>query len=247
MDQLTLITGTLCILLLLTIYIVYNFFNKKYYSETEITIVIFNNKPSQKLGFILNTLKKYRNVAQIIIIHFTKNLSKNYQDPKILSIEDFSEEQKLFKFTKFINKIETEAILFLDNETLFTELFLLKILERYDLDIESIYGTTHCLCDEKGYHTNSLTRNVVHDDIMLTSKKLCKNIMRDFYLQKPLIETCKKEKGDLDDLLFDYFFKTNYNKLPSVVNGKFIHYGKNTKKSKNLKKKRNLFCQQLYK
>ena len=247
MDQLTLITGSLCILLLLTIYIIYNYFNKKYYSETEVTLIIFNNKPSKKLDYILHRLSKYKNIVDIFVVHFTKNLSKNYQDPKITSIEDFSEEEKLFKFTKFIDKINTEAILFLDNETLFRELFLFKILERYDNDIESIYGTTQSLCNKQGYYKNSMTKNVVHDDIMLTSKKLCKNIMRDFYLEKSLVETCRKEKGNLDDLLFDYFFKTNYNKQPSTLNGKFVHFGKNTKNSKKLNRKRNMFCQQLYK
>lgn len=245
MNILAFVSGFLCIFLLLVVYIIYNFFPKKYTSDTKVTIIIFNNKRSKKLGFILKTLVEYPNVDQIIVIHFTKNLSTEYNHSKITSIEDFSEKEKFFKYMKHIDMVRNEAILFLDNETLFTNLYLKKILERYDLDIEAIYGATYRLCNDGGYYKNSLSKNIIHDDILLTSKKVCKNLIREIKAEKSTVQFCQKEHGDFDDILFDYLFKKNYNKQPCFVNGKYVNYHKKPESS-SFKKKRNNFCKQLH-
>lgn len=245
MNLLAFVSGSLCIFLLLVVYVVYNFFPKKYTSDTKVTVIIFNNKTSKKLGFILKTLVEYPNIDQIVVIHFSKNLSTEYNHPKIDCIEDFSEKEKFFKYIKHIDVVRNEALLFLDNETLFTNHYLKKILERYDSDIEALYGTTYRLCNNGGYYKKSLSKNIIHDDILLTSKKVCKNLIREIKAEKSSVQFCQKEHGDFDDILFDYLFKKNYNKQPCFVNGKYVHYRKK-QESSSFKRKRNDFCKQLH-
>ena len=107
------------------------------------------------------------------------------------------------------------------------------------------------LCSKKGYYTKSKNYNYILPGLCLTSKEVINNIWKNIKKNTEFMNLVIEQKGNCEDLLFNYEFNKIYKKNPKYIKGKFISldkengfYTNNTKKHLEI---RNNFCQKINK
>lgn len=208
----------LTIFLLIVIGITNSHIKKKYSSSTLVSVIIINKNHSNYLEYILNKISKFENVQEIILIQKNPVFDQEYSCDKLIQVPLFEGYNNMFNFIDCLPKISTDTVLFLDNNTIITERYLKKILEKYDTDTENMYGPNCKLCTKDGYFNYGMSQNMIHENILLTSKKVLKNIGREIKRHPKIIRLMKE---NTEDIVFSFFFTKLYQKFPYRIVGKY--------------------------
>ena len=196
---------------------------------------------------------KINNIKEIVILNGHKDYKVKFNNSKIKSIDNWVDNDKYYLLRRYknVNYCKYDNILLLDDDLYPTQELMDDLSNNYLLDKKNIYGSYKRLCSKKGYYTKSKNYNYILPGLCLTSKEVINNIWKNIKKNTEFMNLVIEQKGNCEDLLFNYEFNKIYKKNPKYIKGKFISldkengfYTNNTKKHLEI---RNNFCQKINK
>lgn len=197
---------------------VYIGFNKK------ISVVILNYKRPYNVLKQIETIHDYDVIDEIIMCNGDRNNLVNYNSQKYCKIKEVFHNNLIGSCIRWFAALNcvNEYILFLDDDVLPTENSVNNLTNRIVEDPINIYGPIRRNCSKSGYHTNVFYRifkyNMILTPILMTSKKVIYNFHSHIHKYEKLMI---KNKGNCEDLLFNYIFIKTYGKRPTYVHTQY--------------------------
>lgn len=223
-------------------------------NEHKISVLILNYNRSHNLERSINELIKYKLIDDIVILNGHKDHIKHFDNSKVKNINNFEDNDKYYTMRKFKNVTycNHDTLLLLDDDLYPSEKLLNDMYENYLKDKKNIYGPTKRLCNENGYRNilnkNTNDYNYIITNIILTSKEVALKVFENMKKNKELFDLVINQKGNCEDLLFNYEFIKHYNKKPHFIEGNVIILD-NTNGFSSQKlhyKLRDEFCKKIY-
>eukprot|EP01083_Nonionella_stella_P184540 670372_1 len=177
-------------------------------------------------------------VSQIVVGHGDEMYyDDTIKSHKINHVKDWDVNKKWFTVRRFITPVKycvSDHILIIDDDLLVSNKYISKLFNRYRNDTDNFYGYYPRICSKEGYIFKGAwngSHNVVLSTCMITSRNVIKNVAHQFenttFSQKVL-----ENKGNGEDLLWNYYYVKLYGKRPGFVAADNKH-----KDLKNLQKK----------
>tara|TARA_B100000767_G_scaffold110418_1_gene105705 strand:- start:14764 stop:15519 length:756 start_codon:yes stop_codon:yes gene_type:complete len=246
------------ILLSLIIILLYFFYQKNYEgyqnNNIKISVLILSYNRPHNLNKSIPELVKFEEVEEIIILHGNKKFKKEYKHDKVKNIDDWKNNDEFYTMKRFKNVkyCKNEMVFIMDDDVYPSKDLLKKMIKKYRNDTNNIYGPFKRLCNHKGYIWNpSNEYNNILTPLMLTSKSVIINVFKKMLLNKKFFQLVINQKGNCEDLFFNYEFNKLYKKNPIYVEGKYIMLddknGFSTTNNKEHQRLRNNFCKNIYK
>lgn len=228
--------------------------NKSFYkSDTKVSVIILSHNYPKNLKKSIPILSKYKNINEIIILHSDPKHFIKTKSKKVKNVNDSENNKKYFTLRRFIHadKCKNNTILLLDDDIIPSRELLLKMLSQYDSNTQNCYGVISRLCDKTGYHTMSVHNNIVLSPILLSSKAIFNSVWQGMISEQDKLQQVIKEKGNAEDIYFQFMFQKIYEQKPIVIHGDYKYLNKKNRYSvvhpQKTKKLRNDFCKKLYK
>lgn len=225
--------------------------SKKGGNRDKISTLILNYNRPENLYNSLPELVKYDLINDIIVLNGHPDHKIIYNHPKVRCIDDCENNDNIFLFRRYKNSVlcQNNIILLLDDDLYPTQQLLNDLLNAFYRDPDNFYGPTKRLCNSLTYRNNKHNHNYILPGISLTSKSVILNTYQKMETNKKLFQKVIKQKGNCEDLFFNYEFNKLYKKLPVYIKGKYITLNKqngfSTTNSKHHYKIRNDFCKLL--
>jgi hypothetical protein len=194
------------------------------------SLIILNYKRPHNTIEIVNNMKKFNFIDEIIISNCNIDNSVNFNDEKIKIYNDYNTVNDVYSLDRrFICglRAKNENIIIIDDDIYIEENELNKIIAEYNKNSNRIVGNYGRNFDkDKGY----IVRNAYKDvDVILTKLLICKKKLCNlFFICKPLIEHIYKEGkpyGNGEDIFFSFIVSIYY---------KSKHYSVQNVRSKEL-------------
>ena len=218
--------------------------------DEKVSVIILNYNRPHNLEKLLPPLNDIDVIDEIIVAHGLPEYTIKSGLSKVIDINDYENQKKYFALRKFIvaNKCKNNTVLILDDDLLASKDYIYKLIKTYNNDRLNLYGGYKRTCSKNGYYTDKNDYNNILTGYCLTSKIVITSVINEI-LQSPYLSRILKNKGNGDDLLFNYYFKKIFNKTPIYVEDKnIIHLDEtNGYSSKsNHYKIRDQLCKDLY-
>jgi hypothetical protein len=217
------------VLIIYTIFI-YNYLNikleNKLFDEDyngltkKISVIILNYNRPHNLDKSIPELLKIKQIDEIIISNGKKATKKSFDNPKVISIDDWNNNEKYYTLLRFKNYTycKNNRILILDDDIIPTQELITDMLIAYKKDSNNIYGAVPRLCNKDGYYTMHNNKyNYILTRIILCSKDVLKNVWENMENNTELFNIVVSQKGNCEDLFFNYEFMKLYNKKPKYI------------------------------
>jgi len=226
---------------------------EKFKNSLNVSCLILSYNRPHNIKKSIEDILKIQYIKEIVILNGHKDYKVNFNNPKIKSIDDWDDNDKYFLLRRYknVNYCKYDNILLLDDDLYPTKELMNNFVNNYVLDKDNIYGSYKRLCNSKGYFTKSKKYNYILPGLCLTSKKVINNIWENIKKNKKFMNLVIEQKGNCEDLLFNYEFNKIYKKNPKYIKGEFISLDKgngfytgDTKKHLEI---RNNFCKQINK
>ena len=122
---------------------------------------------------------------------------------------------------KNINYCNNDNVLILDDDLLPNQELIDSLVKLYEKDKNNFYGPFRRICDEKydtvSFEKNDKYYNTILTGLILTSKNVVNNVWKEMIKNKKIFDVVVKQKGNCEDLFFNFIFKKLYQKLPGAV------------------------------
>ena len=215
-------------------------------NDIQISVIILNYKRPHNLKKSIPELLKIKAINEIIILNGDKDNNFKTNHSKIRCIDDWENNNNIYTMRKFKNYslCKNNIILSLDDDILPSHDLIYNMIKNYQKDKNNFYGTDSRICNEKEYKVGG--DSFILTNIFLTSKNIIKNTWNSMKKNKKLFQLVIDQKGNCEDLFFNYEFKKLYKKNPTYVKGKYTSLdnsnGFSTTKPKNHSLIRKKFC-----
>lgn len=199
--------------------------NKKedFKNELKISVLILSYNRPWNLAKSIPKLLKLNKIDDITILHGHKDFKKEVKHPRVKNINDWDSNSKIYTMRRFknINYCLHDNVLILDDDLLPNQKLIDSLVKLYEKDKNNFYGPFRRICD-KTYDTVSFKRNdkyynTVLTGLILTSKNVVNNVWKEMIKNKKIFDIVVKQKGNCEDLFFNFIFKKLYRKLPRAV------------------------------
>ena len=94
--------------------------------------------------------------------------------------------------------------------------YLQKLFSEYNKTRLNIYGHFQRACSAKNYTSNTQNYNMILTNYCLTSKYVILKVLEKMF-ESPYLEIVLQNKGNGEDLLFNYYFNKIFNTIPVYV------------------------------
>lgn len=203
----------LCLIIILVLYVIL-------YNETKIDVIILSYNRPQNLKISLPKLLEYNIINNIYVLHGNdKQFDDSFKHRNVYHIDDFKNNEKYYTIRRFLFHKTIDNVLILDDDIVPTNKLLNNMLTKYMMDKNNIYGPYGRKCDKNGYDYKY--KNMVLTGMILTNKNVIKTVSNKI-LNSPHLDFVVNNKGNGEDLLFNYHYITTYKKTPVFVNGDII-------------------------
>lgn len=178
------------------------------------SLIILNYKRPQNTIQIVDKMKRYTFIDEIIISNGNSDASVNYTDSKVKIYNDYTDLNNIYSLDlRFVCglRAKNEDIIIIDDDVLIEEGELHKIVMEYNKNPRRIVGTFgRNIIDNKYIVKNAFEEcDVVLTKLLLCKKKLCSL----FFVCKPLIEHIYKKGipyGNGEDIFFSFIVNIYY-------------------------------------
>lgn len=203
--------------------------------KNKVSIIILNYNRPHNLSKSIPILDKIPIIDEIIVANGHSNhISSHYSD-KIVNLDDSSNNKKYFTLRRFFlsKYVKNDIIIMLDDDVIPSKKLIYSMIAHYNKDKRNIYGAVKRCCYSDGYYCNKSdclqpinncelfdNYNVILTGLTLIPTKIMARVSKQM-IKEPLFKTVIKNKGNGEDLLFNYVFRKIYNKKPIHVNGTF--------------------------
>eukprot|EP01084_Bolivina_argentea_P289696 497502_1 len=197
-------------------------------SEHNDSICIFI--PSYQRPINLDISLPYYNsldiVSEIVVAHGKNGrfYHDSFKSKKIKHIKDWTNNNKYFTIRRYITSTQychNNNIMLIDDDILPSNKYITKLFNLYKNDVNNFYGLTPRICTIDGYkgeygHIKVNEYNTILSGLMITSKQVLINVRNNF--RNTLFEqTIINNKGNGEDLMFNYYFIKLYKKKPVLL------------------------------
>jgi hypothetical protein len=215
-----------------TTLIKYNFLQKN-----KVSIIILNYNRKHNLVKSIPILDKIPIIDEIIIANGNNNNINDVYSDKIVNLDDSHNNDDMFTLRRFFlsKYVKNDIIIMLDDDVIPSTKLIYNMISHYNNDKKNIYGVVKRCCYSDGYYCNkndcsqSWNRcelfdkyNVILTGLTLIPTKVMKKVSKNM-LKEPMFKEVIENKGNGEDLLFNYVFRKIYNKKPIYVDGDFSH------------------------
>lgn len=224
-----------------------------YKSNTKVSVIILSHNRSHNLKKSIPILLKYKNIDEIIVLHSNDKHFIKHKQKKVKDVKDYENNKKFFTLRRFLHteKCNNNTVLLLDDDIIPSKQLLLKMLSEYDRNPVNCYGVISRLCDSSGYHSLVMNPNIVLTPILLSSKAVFTTVWKAMLEDKEKLQKVIQQKGNGEDILFQYFFQKIYEIKPIIITGNYKNLdtsnGFSTRHPYEHYKVRNNFCKELFK
>ena len=218
--------------------------------DEKVSVIILSYNRPHNLETLLPGLNEIDVIDEIIVAHGLPEYTVISDLSKVIDVNDYENQKKYFALRKFMlaSKCKNNTILILDDDLLASQDYIHKLIKIYNNDRLNLYGGYKRVCSKDGYHTDKQDYNSILTGYCLTSKKVIVSVLEEI-LKSPYLKRILENKGNGDDLIFNYYFKKIFNKTPIFVDDKNITHldESNGYSSKpNHYKVREQLCKDLY-
>ena len=183
-----------------------------------VTVVICNYDRPYNVETIINKLKTYPYINQIVIVHGKKDTFKKFEGCVNLYNENTHKYGAAERFFS-VQHIKNNWTLFIDDDHLPSVSLIKSLCENMAYDEMNIYGPFPRSCTNYGYfYFYFLNYNTILTPILMTNKKIITSYLENFDKYK---DSLIKHKGNGEDLSFNHHFRNYYNKHPVFVYGSY--------------------------
>jgi hypothetical protein len=183
-------------------------------------IILSYNRP-HNLEKSLPILNKYKHIDEILVFHGHPDYYKEFKYDKVKNYKDYKLNETYGCARRWFHydKVKNDNILFLDDDLLPDETFIINAYKEVIKNINTIYGIKKFtrICDKTGYHYTNVNYNTVLTGCSVMKKKIVRKYIQDNF--KLYEDWIIKHHGNCEDLGFNIFIRDNYNETPQYVEG----------------------------
>jgi hypothetical protein len=202
--------------------------------KPDISVVILNFGRPKNVEKQVNKLGSHPKISEIIVGHGNPDTYQAYKHSGavIRNIKDYDNNKKYYALRRFplALKASNNIILMLDDDYIPTLQYIDAIYNQYHRDPDNFCGYYSRLCNKDGYKTSypctgidKHDTNIILTGVSMMGKHLIQRIWREIEKSPYLDEVTVINKGNGDDLIFNYYFQKLYNKNPVLITGKVKH------------------------
>ena len=206
-------------------------------NNVNITAVILNYSRPHNVIKQVNKLGNNPYIKEIIIGHGNpKTYSKfKHKMTHVRNIKDYDNNKKYYALRRFLLALNARnnIILMLDDDYIPSDQYIDDLITQYMLDPDNFYGYYSRKCDNTGYHESypgrgiaAVDTNIILTGVSFMGKHIIQNVWNDISASPYLHEIATINKGNGEDLLFNYHFQQRYKKNPVLVKGDVLHLDK---------------------
>jgi hypothetical protein len=201
----------------------YKNLNENFTTDIKISVIILNYKRPHNLRKSIPELLKIKQINEIIVVNGNKENQFNISHPKIRCIDDWNNNNNIYTMRKFKNYhlCKNDTILSIDDDILPSQQLIDNVIKNYQKDKNNFYGSFSRICNKTTY--TSRNGPFILTGLFLTSKDVIKNTWNNMKKNKKLFKIVVDQKGNCEDLFFNYEFKRLYKKIPIHITGKYTN------------------------
>ena len=214
-----------------SLYYKYNFYKK---NKVSIIILVYDRNHNLKKS--IPYLNKIPIIDEIIIANGKDSLDliDNNIYKKVINLNDIENNSKYYTLRRFYlgQYAKNDIIIMLDDDVIPSKELIYNMISHYNVDNNNIYGPVKRCCYNDGYYCNRNdclqlfhkcklfdNYNLILTGLTLIPKKIMNNVSKNFKKHKKYFKNVVDNKGNGEDILFNYVFRTIYKKKPVYVEG----------------------------
>jgi hypothetical protein len=179
------------------------------------SLIILNFKRPDNVIKIINNIKTFKYIDEIIVSNGKLDTAIRLNDEKIVIYDDYNTINNIYSLDRrFICglRAKNDNIIIIDDDIYITEDELYKLVTEYNKNTKRIVGKWGRNLNKGEYEYKDINGET---DIVLTKLLICKrNLCSLFFICKPLIETIYKNGvpyGNGEDIFFSFIVSIYYN------------------------------------
>ena len=208
---------------------------KEKYDAPMITAVILNYDRPKNVEQQVEVLGNHPRISEIIIGHGKADTYKKFKhtSAKVHNIKDYANNKKYYCLRRHLLALKASngIILMLDDDYIPSVDYIDAMYRQYHIDPDNFCGYYSRLCTKDGYKVSypekgqsvSKTANIILPGVSMIGKHVIRRVWNEILKSSYLNEVAVKNKGNGEDLLFNYYFRKLYNKKPILVTGNVKH------------------------
>lgn len=199
--------------------------NKNVIQNKKISVIVLNYNRPHNIKKLVDNIKDYDIIDEIIISHGKKDTEILINHPKV--INETTLRNKYYSATRFeiVKLAKNNIIMFLDDDMYPS----IELINNFYLEIKkdnnykkNIYGAFKRICNKDGYNTNTNNNyNIILTGLSFINKDNALKIWNEM-VQTKEFKHVMDQNGNGEDLLFSYLIKKNGGEC-KYINGKYTN------------------------